>query len=139
MPSRFSRSGIPITSRHHAACKECDFVVIAAETPSKLLLYDVARGFILLFSVQLVSLENAPPEVRQAAAVSFKNHVKFHWAAREDHGLGGSRPKSIPDPEKVGPCALKSCRTHNQLTACYFPRESVLPEQGALAGGRRLL
>ena len=39
-------------------------------------------------------------EVRQAAAVSFKNLVKYHWAAREGDGLGAAPPFALPDPEK---------------------------------------
>ncbi|PSC72253.1 Exportin-2 [Micractinium conductrix] len=44
-------------------------------------------------------LESVPVEVRQAAAVNFKNFVKYHWAPRESDGLGAA-PMAIPDGEK---------------------------------------
>jgi len=51
--------------------------------------------------LQLITLDSVPVEVRQAAAVNFKNFVKYHWAPREGDGLGAV-PFAIPDPEKVG-------------------------------------
>lgn len=45
-------------------------------------------------------LDSVPVEVRQAAAVNFKNHVKFHWAPKDTEGLG-TLPVTISDPEKV--------------------------------------
>lgn len=45
-------------------------------------------------------LESVPVEVRQAAAVNFKNFVKYHWAPRESDGLGAA-PMAIPDGEKA--------------------------------------
>ena len=50
---------------------------------------------------QIVSTDS-PVELRQAAAVNFKNYVKFHWVPKED-GDGGAAapPAAIPDPEKA--------------------------------------
>ena len=51
--------------------------------------------------LQLVADGSADAMVRQAASVQWKNHLKFHWAAREDDaGLGGDAPFVIPDTEK---------------------------------------
>ena len=52
--------------------------------------------------VQLIMLDSVPVEVRQAAAVNFKNHVKFHWAPKDTEGLD-TLPVTISDPEKVRP------------------------------------
>lgn len=49
--------------------------------------------------LKLISLDTVPVEVRQAAAVNFKNFVKYHWAPRESDGLGAA-PYAIPDAEK---------------------------------------
>lgn len=40
-------------------------------------------------------------EVRQAAAVGFKNYVKYSWSPRAADGLSGSTPLAIPEGEKV--------------------------------------
>ena len=54
---------------------------------------------------QVVATESTPMEVRQAAAVNFKNHVKRYWEpGRDVRGLGDdtSVPTAMPDAEKVG-------------------------------------
>ena len=51
--------------------------------------------------MQLVAAEAAPLEVRQAASVSFKNHVKVHWAGRPAGELGDAEIPATPEPEKV--------------------------------------
>lgn len=51
--------------------------------------------------MQLVAAEAAPLEVRQAAAVNFKNHVKVRWVGRPADGLGGADVPPMPDAEKV--------------------------------------
>ena len=58
------------------------------------------RLLLLLSRAQLISLDSVALEVRQAAAVSFKNLVKYHWVAREGEGLGAAPPFALPDPEK---------------------------------------
>jgi len=51
--------------------------------------------------LQLVADGNTDAMVRQAASVQWKNHLKFHWVAREDDaGLGADAPFVIPDAEK---------------------------------------
>lgn len=54
----------------------------------------------------MVATEATPVEVRQAAAVNFKNHVKQYWEpGRYARGLGDDRavPEGMPDAEKVRP------------------------------------
>jgi hypothetical protein len=55
---------------------------------------------------QVVAAEATPAEVRQAAAVNFKNHVKRHWngTGRDVRSLSdndGVLAAPIPDAEKV--------------------------------------
>ena len=56
-------------------------------------------------SPQVVAADGTPAEVRQAAAVNFKNHVKRHWngSGRDVRSLsdGEATVAPIPDPEKV--------------------------------------
>jgi exportin-2 (importin alpha re-exporter) len=52
-----------------------------------------------LHVLKLITLESVPVEVRQAAAVNFKNFVKYHWVPREADGLGAEL-FAIPDNEK---------------------------------------
>ena len=51
--------------------------------------------------------EGTPAEVRQAAAVNFKNHVKRHWngTGRDVRSLsdGDATVAPVPDAEKVTP------------------------------------
>ncbi|KAL4452248.1 hypothetical protein ABPG75_007910 [Micractinium tetrahymenae] len=49
--------------------------------------------------LKLITLDSVAVEVRQAAAVNFKNFVKYHWVPREADGLGAA-PTGIPDAEK---------------------------------------
>lgn len=56
--------------------------------------------------MQLVAAEAAPLEVRQAAAVNFKNHVRAHWMGKAADGLGGADLPPMPDAEKVGLCCV---------------------------------
>ena len=49
--------------------------------------------------VTLVAKADAPEQIRLAAAVNLKNHVKFHWTASEED-LSGQK-FVIPDPEKA--------------------------------------
>ena len=56
--------------------------------------------------LQVVAAEATPAEVRQAAAVNFKNHVKRHWngTGRDVRSLSdddGTSAAPIPDAEKV--------------------------------------
>ena len=55
-------------------------------------------------AAQLISLDSVPIEVRQAAAVNFKNYVKYHWVS------AGSRPG--PSARRWRPAAPRShqCR-----------------------------
>mmetsp|Transcript_33790 Transcript_33790/g.100617 ORF Transcript_33790/g.100617 Transcript_33790/m.100617 type:complete len:935 (-) Transcript_33790:308-3112(-) len=53
------------------------------------------------FSVSVLSVvatEALDAAVRQAAAVSFKNHIKFHWAPSETAAYSGAQP--MPQAEK---------------------------------------
>ncbi|KFM24134.1 Exportin-2 [Auxenochlorella protothecoides] len=50
--------------------------------------------------LQLISAESVAVEVRQAAAVGFKNYVKYSWSPRAADGLSGSTPLAIPEGEK---------------------------------------
>lgn len=50
--------------------------------------------------LQLITVDSVAVEVRQAAAVNFKNFVKYHWVPREGDGLGAA-PAAIPDAEKA--------------------------------------
>ena len=52
--------------------------------------------------MQLLAAEAAPVEVRQAASVNFKNHVKARWRGRPADDLGGGAVPAMPDAEKVG-------------------------------------
>jgi len=54
----------------------------------------------ILNETQVVSTESLAPEVRQAAAVNFKNYIKYHWVERENTGLDTTTPVIIPDSEK---------------------------------------
>ena len=48
-------------------------------------------------------------EVRQAAAVNFKNHVKRYWApGRDARSLGDGVDPAMPDAEKVTCSACSS-------------------------------
>lgn len=49
--------------------------------------------------LKLISTEGVALEVRQAAAVNFKNHIKYHWVAKESDGLSAG-VAAIPDAEK---------------------------------------
>jgi Importin-beta N-terminal domain len=57
----------------------------------------------MLSPMQLLAAEAAPVEVRQAASVNFKNHVKARWKGRPADDLGGGAVAAMPDAEKVGP------------------------------------
>lgn len=48
---------------------------------------------------QLIAADAEPVEVKQAAAVNFKNYIKFHWAPRDAQGLTDRTP--VPDSDKV--------------------------------------
>ena len=50
--------------------------------------------------LQLASTAGVEEHVRQAAAVAFKNHVKFQWAPPLGDRMGAALPPSIPDAEK---------------------------------------
>lgn len=58
-------------------------------------------GRALLDASQLVAAEAAPLEVRQAASVNFKNHVKTHWEGRSADDMGGAAMPATPEAEKV--------------------------------------
>ena len=66
---------------------------------------------------QVVAAEGTPAEVRQAAAVNFKNHVKRHWngTGRDVRSLsdGGATAAPIPDSEKVHIWLMLSMRAHD--------------------------
>eukprot|EP00894_Picocystis_sp_ML_P003591 jgi/Pico_ML_1/54108/g4531.t1 len=49
--------------------------------------------------LQLVASEQVDPQVRQSAAVNFKNHVKKHWDASRAQGISEA-PVEIGDAEK---------------------------------------
>lgn len=55
-----------------------------------------------VLATQLVAAEAMPLEVRQAASVNFKNHVKAHWQGRPADDLGSGAVAAMPDAEKVG-------------------------------------
>ncbi|KAI3438113.1 hypothetical protein D9Q98_000554 [Chlorella vulgaris] len=55
-------------------------------------------GFSIMV-LQLITLDSVAVEVRQAAAVNFKNTIKYHWVGRDTEGLGAA-PFVIPDAEK---------------------------------------
>ncbi len=56
-------------------------------------------------TAQVVAADGTPAEVRQAAAVNFKNHVKRHWngTGRDVRSLDdcAATVAPIPDSEKV--------------------------------------
>lgn len=48
-----------------------------------------------------MAAEATDMQVRLAAAVSWKNHLKFHWSHKDDDaGLKAEAPFVIPDAEK---------------------------------------
>jgi|AntRauMFilla1563_2_1112583.scaffolds.fasta_scaffold49908_1 exportin-2 (importin alpha re-exporter) len=49
----------------------------------------------------LVAQADVPEQVRLAAAVNFKNQVKFHWVASEEDGSVSGPDFVIPDAEKA--------------------------------------
>ena len=54
-----------------------------------------------LFQSQLVAADGAPVEVRQAAALHFKNFVKKRWQGSMAGDIGGADIPPLPDSEKV--------------------------------------
>ena len=48
----------------------------------------------------MLSTETADPQVRQAAAVNFKNVVKGHWVQKEADVVDAAPPYAISDGEK---------------------------------------
>ena len=86
--------------------------------------------------LQVVAAEATPAEVRQAAAVNFKNYVKRHWngTGRDVRSLsddGGIAAAPIPDAEKVsGHCSLQqpsctSVSTHQCLAVERITKQAV--------------
>ena len=72
---------------------------------------------------QVVSLDSVPIEVRQAAAVNFKNYIKYHWV----RGAGRvHRFQSAPQRPR-GRCALRWPRWWQQrrAPAWVMPRVAV--------------
>ena len=67
--------------------------------------------------------------MRQAAAVNFKNHVKFYWAPRDTEGSLDSLPIAVSDPEKVR-CMLAGLMSGrvaiNPVLACALPSGAVV-------------
>ena len=56
-------------------------------------------GFSILL-LKLLSSDAAEAQVRQSAAVTFKNLVKNHWVAKEPDVVGAPPPYSVSDAEK---------------------------------------
>ena len=56
-------------------------------------------GFSILL-LKLLSSDAAEAQVRQSAAVTFKNLVKNHWVAKEPDVVGALPPYSVSDAEK---------------------------------------
>ena len=92
-----------------------------------------------------MAAEGTPAEVRQAAAVNFKNHVKRHWngTGRDVRSLsdGEATVAPIPDSEKVTlvsrwrsqkPPTCSHCHLHPVLQAASL--ESSLPCEGVPRG-----
>lgn len=50
--------------------------------------------------LKLVSLDTLPLEIRQSAAVTFKNHVKYRWVAQETDSLTGVQQQPMAEDEK---------------------------------------
>lgn len=68
---------------------------------------------------QVVATETAPMDVRQAAAVNFKNHVKRYWApGRDARSLGNGVDPAMPDAEKV---------TFSSWSSLFLAAAEVLP------------
>ncbi|KDD74912.1 Cse1, partial [Helicosporidium sp. ATCC 50920] len=49
----------------------------------------------------LVADESVAAEVRQAASVSFKNFIKFHWVPKDHDDFSGAHPVLISEAEKA--------------------------------------
>eukprot|EP00227_Mantoniella_beaufortii_P001487 CAMPEP_0197610596 /NCGR_PEP_ID=MMETSP1326-20131121/53688_1 /TAXON_ID=1155430 /ORGANISM="Genus nov. species nov., Strain RCC2288" /LENGTH=132 /DNA_ID=CAMNT_0043179129 /DNA_START=142 /DNA_END=537 /DNA_ORIENTATION=+ len=56
-------------------------------------------GFSILL-MRLLATETAEAQVRQSAAVTFKNLVKTHWVAKEADVVGAAAPYHVGDAEK---------------------------------------
>lgn len=69
-------------------------------------------------TLQLITLDSVAVEVRQAAAINFKNFVKYHWVPRESDGLGAA-PTAIPDAEKARQRGrVAAAAAGNQAASC---------------------